>query len=78
MLFHLESSVFGVMKGEICHNTLQNDTYFPGRQAINMAENYDTDIDLLIELGINAYRVIPFHGHVFFQKVMKINRILVV
>lgn len=48
---------FGVMKGEICHNTLQNDTYFPGRQAINMAENYDTDIDLLIELGINAYRL---------------------
>lgn len=46
----------GVMKGEICHNTLQNDTYFPGRRAINMAENYDTDIDLLIKLGINAYR----------------------
>jgi len=20
---------FGVMKGEICHNTIQNDTYFP-------------------------------------------------
>lgn len=46
----------GVMKGEICHNTLQNDTYFPGRRAISMAENYDTDIDLLIKLGINAYR----------------------
>lgn len=46
----------GVMKGEICHNTLQNDTYFPRRRAINMAENYDTDIDLLIKLGINAYR----------------------
>ncbi|MBL1126829.1 family 1 glycosylhydrolase [Streptococcus suis] len=46
----------GVMKGEICHNTLQNDTYFPGRRAINMAESYDADIDLLIKLGINAYR----------------------
>lgn len=45
----------GVMKGEISHKTLQ-DSYFPGRQAINMAEHYETDIDLLIELGIKAYR----------------------
>lgn len=45
-----------VMKGEVCHQTLSEASYFPGRGAINMAENYETDIDLLIELGITAYR----------------------
>lgn len=45
-----------VMKGEFSYFDLPEETYYPGRTAIHMAEHYEKDLDLMIQLGIKAYR----------------------
>lgn len=47
---------FPVMRGEMDYKALPEDSYFPGREAIDMYGHYKEDIALFAEMGFKCYR----------------------
>ncbi|NFL95258.1 6-phospho-beta-glucosidase [Clostridium botulinum] len=45
-----------VMQGKMHYNNLQEDSYFPSHEAIDMYHNYKEDIALFAEMGFKCYR----------------------
>ncbi len=45
-----------VMQGKLNYKDLPKDSYFPGREAINMYENWKEDVALMAEMGFKCYR----------------------
>lgn len=47
---------FKVMAGEMSYKDLPEDTFYPGRDAIDMCKYYKDDIKLFAKMGFNCYR----------------------